>query len=281
MSPQRLAEIERQVNRQIYGNIPVETTVRSTDEAIADGAMALFGEKYGDQVRVVSVPNVSKELCGGTHCRATGEIGPLVITQESGVAAGVRRIEALTGDGAVAHLQDRTATLNAVLEAMAVPSDQVADAVGQLQAHSKRLTREIEQLKIRAALGADPAAASNDDVWEVDGVKIVTRRVAGLEKSALRALADSIRDRLGSGVVVLASERNGKVALLVSVTKDLAGRVHAGNMVKAIAPIVGGRGGGKPDFAEAGGRRPDKIEELFPESRAVMERMLGETAKTG
>ncbi|MEE8131254.1 MAG: DHHA1 domain-containing protein, partial [Vicinamibacterales bacterium] len=280
VSPRQLADIERQVNSQIYSNHSVDTEVRSTDQAIADGAMALFGEKYGDQVRVVVVPDVSMELCGGTHCRATGDIGPFVITQEGGVAAGVRRIEAQTGDGAVAHLQRHKAALNGVLDVMAVPVARVVDAIERLQTHTKRLGREIEQLKVRAAMGDGPGDGSDDDVTEIEGVKIVTRRIAGLEQPALRALADSIRDRLGSGVVVLAAERDGKVALLVSVTKDLADRIHAGNMVKAIAPIVGGRGGGRPDFAEAGGRQPDKIDSLFLESRAVMGRMLGETTKT-
>ena len=281
VSPRQLADIERQVNSQIYSNHSVDTEVRSTDQAIADGAMALFGEKYGDQVRVVVVPGVSMELCGGTHCRATGDIGPFVITQESGVAAGVRRIEALTGDGAVAHLQRHKAALNGVLDVMAVPVERVVDAIERLQTHTKRLGREIEQLKVRAAMGDGPGDGSDDDVTEIEGVKIVTRRIAGLEQPALRALADSIRDRLGSGVVVLAAERDGKVALLVSVTKDLADRIHAGNMVKAIAPIVGGRGGGRPDFAEAGGRQPDKVDSLFLESRAVMGRMLEKTTKTG
>ena len=280
VSSDQLAEIEQRVNRQIYENSPVDTAIRSTEEAIAKGAMALFGEKYGDQVRVVSVPGVSMELCGGTHCRATGEIGPLVITQESGVAAGVRRIEALTGDGAVAHLQQRGASLHGVLEIMAVPSDQVVDAVERLKTQAKRLAREIEQLKIQAALGGNPSEGTHGDVTEVNGVKLVTKRVTDFEKPALRSLADSIRDRLGSGVVLLASEHDGKVALLVSVTKDLIGRVHAGNMVKAVAPIIGGRGGGRQDFAEAGGCRPDEIEKLFQESRAVMERMLQDTVGT-
>ena len=280
VSARQLGDIERQVNSQIYSNHSVDTEVRSTDQAIAEGAMALFGEKYGDRVRVVSVPGVSMELCGGTHCRATGDIGPFVITQESGVAAGVRRIEALTGHGAIAHLQQHKAALDGVLDVMAVPADRVVDAIERLQAHTKRLEREIEQLKVRAAMGGGPGDGRDDDVTEIEGVKIVTRRVAGLEKPALRALADSIRDRLGSGIVVLAAEHDGKVALLVSVTKDLAGRVHAGNMVKAIAPIVGGRGGGRPNFAEAGGRQPDKIDRLLLESRALVRWMLEGTAKT-
>ena len=276
LSAEQLAEVEQIVNSQVYGNHAVQTQVRSTEEAIADGAMALFGEKYGDRVRVVSVPGVSMELCGGTHCRATGDIGPFVITQEGGVAAGVRRIEAVTGDGAVDYLRGRRAVLDGVLQALSVTEDHAVDTVQRLQTDAKRLAREVEQLKVKVAMGS-PAGAPSEDLVDMDGVKMVTRRVSGLEKTALRALADSLRDRLESGVVVLASDHDGKVALVVSVTKDLAGRVHAGKVVKAIAPIVGGKGGGRPDFAEAGGRQPEKIDALFPESQAVVSRMLGKS----
>ena len=279
VSPSQLTEIERRVNRQVFANHTVETDERATDEAIANGATALFGEKYGDRVRVVSVPGVSVELCGGTHCRTTGDIGPFVISQEGGVAAGVRRVEALTGDAAVEHLQKRHAAFDGVLAALGVPQNQAVEAVDRLHKQSRRLSREVEQLKVKAAMSG-PAGPADTDVAELDGVKVVTRRVAGLEKPVLRALADSIRERLGSGVVILASEGNGKVALLVSVTKDLTGRVHAGKMVEAIAPIVGGRGGGRADFAEAGGREPNKIDELFSESRVIVGQMLeGTSAK--
>ena len=276
VTPDELTEIERRVNQKVYANQTVQTDIRPTADAVAEGAMALFGEKYGDRVRVVSVPDVSMELCGGTHCRATGDIGPFVITQEGGVAAGVRRIEALTGGGAVEYLHTRRQALDQVLQQLAVPADQAVDAVQRLQTQTKQLGREIERLKVQAAVGSH-RDDDDGDTREIQGIKIVTRRVSGLDKSALRALADSIRDHLGTGVVVLASEREGKVALLVSVTKDLAGRVHAGQMVNALAPIVGGKGGGRPDFAEAGGRLPDKIDELFPESRDVMSQMLTET----
>ena len=278
LSTEQLAEIEYFVNRQTYDNQLVQSEVRATAEAIADGAMALFGEKYGERVRVVTVPGVSTELCAGTHCRATGDIGPFVITQEAGVAAGVRRIEALTGSGAVNYLRGRRATLNGVLHALGVPDERAVDTVNRLKVEVKRLNREVDQLQVRAAIGS-PATKNDDDVVEVEGVKVVSRRVSGLQKMALRALADSLRDRLGSGVVILASQNENKVALLVSVTKDLTGRVHAGNVVKAIAPIVGGKGGGRPDFAEAGGRKPDKIDALFSESQAVLSRMLTETSK--
>ena len=273
LSPQQVKDIEQRINRDIYQNRVVETEVRTTDDAIADGAMALFGEKYGDRVRVVSVPGVSMELCGGTHCRATGDIGPFVVTQESGVASGVRRVEALTGAGAVEYLQRRLSVLDAMLDRLSVPEQAAVDAIQRLQTTNRSLGREIEQLKVKAALGGSDSALG-DEPTDVGGVKLVTRHVNGLEKPALRALADSMRDRLGSGVVILASVSQGKVALLVSVTKDLVGTVHAGNVVKSLAPIIGGRGGGRPDFAEAGGRQPDKIQELFSKSRDLVARVL-------
>jgi alanyl-tRNA synthetase len=273
-----LDRIERMVNEQIYRNTPVETAERDTQDAMAAGAMALFGEKYGDRVRVVTIPGFSVELCGGTHCRATGDIGFFVITQESGVAAGVRRIEALTGEGAVRYYEERRDALAGVLDALAAPADQAAEAVRRLQAEAKRLQRENEQLRMKAALGGGgSSAAASDDAIEIDGVRMVARKIAGLEKNALRGLSDSLRDRLTTGVVVLASENEGKVALVVSVTKDLAGRVHAGNVVKQIAPIVGGGGGGRPDFAEAGGKDPARIDELLAKSREVVRDMLNKS----
>jgi alanyl-tRNA synthetase len=273
---EQLDRIERIVNEQIYRNTPVQTDVRSTEEAMASGAMALFGEKYGDRVRVVSIPGFSLELCGGTHVRATGDIGFFVITQESGVAAGVRRIEALTGGGSVAWYQQQRDALHNVVSALNTTPEQSLEIVQRLQADAKRLAREVEQLKMKAALGGGgrSAAGSEDDTRDIKGVKVIARRVSGLEKSALRGLSDSLRDRLGSGIVVIASENDGKVALVVSVTKDLTSRVQAGRIVKEIAPIVGGGGGGRPDFAEAGGKDPSKIDELIARAPGVIETLL-------
>ncbi|MEP6919391.1 MAG: alanine--tRNA ligase-related protein, partial [Acidobacteriota bacterium] len=241
---EQVDEIERIVNAQVYRNTAVQTDVRSTEEAIAGGAMALFGEKYGDRVRVVSIPGFSTELCGGTHVRATGDIGFFIITEESGVAAGVRRIEALTGAGAVARAQQDRRTLGEILGAVATTGGQAVETVQKLQAESKRLAREIEQLKMKAALSGTSTDARQDEPIDVNGVKLVTKRVAGLEKAALRGISDSLRDRLGSGVVVLVSENDGKVGLVVSVSKDLVGRVQAGRLVKELAPVIGGGGGG-------------------------------------
>ena len=274
---EQLDHIERIVNAQVYGNTAVQTEVRSTEEAIASGAMALFGEKYGDTVRVVSVPGFSLELCGGTHVRATGDIGFFVVTQESGVAAGVRRIEAHTGAGAVQWYQQQRDALDRVLGALNTTPEQSVDAVHRLQADAKRLGRELEQATLKAALGGGGGgtAASQDDTQQVNGVKLIARRVSGLEKHALRGLSDSLRDRLGSGVVVIASDNDGKVALVVSVTKDLTARVQAGTLVKELAPIVGGGGGGRPDFAEAGGKDPSKIDDLIARAPGALASLLG------
>jgi alanyl-tRNA synthetase len=275
---EQLDEIERIVNEHIYRNTPVQTDVKSVEEAVASGAMALFGEKYGERVRVVSIGDgsFSKELCGGTHVRATGDIGFFVITQESGVAAGVRRIEAFTGSGAVAYFQQQRQALERVLSALNTSPEQGVEIVQRLQADVKRLTRELDQLKMKAALGGGAASrsASQDDTRDVKGVKLIARRVSGLEKGALRGLSDSLRDRLGSGIVILASENDGKVGLVVSVTKDLTSRIQAGKVVKELAPIVGGGGGGRPDFAEAGGKDPSKIDELIEKAPDVVGSML-------
>jgi alanyl-tRNA synthetase len=275
MTADERREVERVVNEQIYRNAPVETEERSTEEAIKAGAMALFGEKYGDRVRVVSIPAFSLELCGGTHVRATGEIGPFVITEESGVAAGVRRIEALTGAGAVEYLQARGTALDRTLAALGAAEDQAPAVIGKLQAEAKRLARENEQLKLKLALGGGATATGEDaDVVQVGDAKLIARRVAGLEKAALRGLSDSLRDRLKRGVVVLAAETDGKVQLLVSVTKDLTERVKAGQLIKELAPIVGGGGGGRPDFAEAGGKDASQIDALLAKAKELVGQAL-------
>jgi alanyl-tRNA synthetase len=265
--------IERIVNEQVYRNTPVTTEVRSTQEAIAAGAMALFGEKYGDTVRVVSVPGFSLELCGGTHVSATGDIGFFVIVAESGVAAGVRRIEALTGGGAVAWAQQQRASLGSILETLHAPSDQAVDAIEKLQGEAKRLAREATQLKTKLAMGGG-GEAGGEDIVDVGGVKLARRKVADLDKDALRGLADSLKAKIKTGVVVLASANDGKVQIVVAVTPDLISKVKAGQVVKEIAPIVGGGGGGRPDFAEAGGKLPDKIDEMLAAAEAVITKLL-------
>jgi alanyl-tRNA synthetase len=274
LTPAEIESIEGIVNEQIYRNAEVGTEIRNTEEAMAAGAMALFGEKYGERVRVVTIPGFSVELCGGTHTRATGDIGFFTITEESGVAAGVRRIEAQTGAGAVREHQARRAALRQLLGALNANEGQAAEAVAKLQQEARRLAREVQELKVKAALGGNSSSESGE-VEDVAGVKAIFRNVAGLDKAALRELADSLKAKIKSGVVVLASPNDeGRVAIVASVTPDLKGRVHAGNIVKALAPIVGGGGGGRPDFAEAGGRDPSRVDEMLKEGRAVVGQML-------
>ncbi len=265
-------EVERLVTLEVCRNTPVLTEVRSTQEAVAAGAMALFGEKYGDQVRVVSVPGFSMELCGGTHCRATGDIGPFVILQESGIAAGVRRIEGLTGMGALRHVQSQHAALDGVLARLNVPAAQAADTVDRVQGDVKRLMREVAQLKMKAAIGL--GAGDGGDVTALGDIRVLTRRVSDLDTGALRDLADSLKGSLGRGVVVLGAVSEDKVQFVISVTADLTDRIHAGKLVKRLAPIVGGGGGGRPDFAQAGGKQPEKLDELLAASRQAIEQML-------
>ena len=272
-----IARIERIVNDEVLKNTAVTTQVKPTAEAMAAGAMALFGEKYGDTVRVVEVPGFSLELCGGTHVRATGDIGLFAITSESGVAAGVRRVEAVTGTGAYEQYSAQQRGYHELLHVLGADAAQAKTAVERLQADVKRLTRELQDAKVKAAMGGGGggAAAGGDDRIALNGASLIARRADGLDRAGLRTLADSLKDTLGSGVVVLASEGDGKVSLVVSVTKDLIGKVQAGQVVKQIAPIVGGGGGGRPDFAEAGGKDPGRIADLLRESRVVVERMLG------
>ena len=269
-----ILRIEQIVNEQIVKNTSVTTDVRSTEEAIASGAMALFGEKYGDKVRVVSVPGFSVELCGGTHVSATGDIGSFLIVAESGVAAGVRRIEAITGLNAVAHVQEQRASLQRIVDALHASPDVAVDTIEKLQAEAKKLAREVSQLKTKLAMGGG-AQGQGDGTVDVGGVKLARKKVADLDKDALRGLADSLKAAVGSGVVVIASENDGKVQMVVAVTPDLTAKVKAGAVVKALAPIVGGGGGGRPDFAEAGGKHPEKIDEMLAAAPAAIQSLLG------
>ena len=273
LTREQLLEIEQIVNEQVLRNAPVQTDVKKTDEAIAAGAMALFGEKYGDRVRVVSVPGFSVELCGGTHVRATGDIGMFAIVSESGVAAGVRRVEAICGLEALKAFQRDREELASVAAALTARPGEIANRISTLTDENKRLARELQQARMKAAMGGSSGSAE-DDAVEVAGVKLIAREVSGLDKDGLRALVDKHRDRIKSGVVVLASPGDGKVSIVVGVTPDLTKKVPAGQVVKQLAPIVGGGGGGRPDFAEAGGKDASKIGDLLAASRTLVAKML-------
>lgn len=252
LTAEQRTAIETRVNTMVLANAATATKLASLEQAKEEGAMMLFGEKYAEQVRVVRIGDDSVELCGGTHVARAGDIGSLTIVSEGSVAAGVRRIEAVTGMAAVRHYQTLAAIAAEAAARLNAPAlSDIVDRIQKQHAELKERDRKIGQLQQKLATGG---AAGDDDVVDVDGVKLLTRRVTGADAKSLRAAADALRDKLGSGVVVLAADAAGKATLLVAVTKDLSkGRVHAGKLVGALASHVDGRGGGRPDFAQAGG----------------------------
>ncbi len=268
-------EVERLVNEAIVKNDPVNTSIRDTQEAIAGGAMALFGEKYGDKVRVVSIGDgsFSTELCGGTHARATGDIGVFLITEEAGVAAGVRRIEAVTGLNAYELSRRALDELEDAREiAGSVPLPAWLDQQGKTIA---RLQKENQQLKTKLALGGGGRSADDDKI-QIGESTLIAREMSEVDPESLRTLADALKSRLTSGIVVLAAAMpEGKVSLVVTVTPDLAKKAPAGQLVKHLAPIVGGGGGGRADFAQAGGKDAAKITELLAAAQKEVRRLLG------
>ncbi len=270
--------IEQIVNQAVVANEPVHTTVKDTRQAIAEGATALFGEKYGDRVRVVAVGDgrFSTELCGGTHVRATGDLGLVVITEESGVAAGVRRVEALTGPAALAHVRGAFNDLQRACAAANVPASQLVAKIEQQAAQLSKAQKHIRELKTTAAMGSAVAGGdAGDDHLTVGPFTIVVRRVDQLDREGLRALADRTKSTLADGVVFLAGETpDGRVAMVASVTPGAAVKAAAGGLVKHLAPIVGGGGGGRPDFAEAGGKDAARIPELLATARTHIESLL-------
>jgi alanyl-tRNA synthetase len=258
VSPDELREIEDRVNAWIEANAPARVREMGYQDAIASGAVAIFEEKYGDEVRVVSFGDFSTELCGGTHAGATGDIGMLKIVSESGIAAGVRRLEALTGLSALRHMRNQERALAQTAQLLKAPLDEVPARVEKLVAERRAVQREIEQLKA-SQLGSGAGNALGD-AREIEGGKALATRVDGADAKAMRQMTDDLRNRLGSGVVMLVAESEGKVLLAIGVTKDLVSNYKAGDLVRETAKIVGGGGGGRPDFAQAGGKDASKIE---------------------
>jgi alanyl-tRNA synthetase len=297
---EELQDIEDLINKELLRNLKVETlTDVPIDEAINKyHAMALFGEKYGDKVRVVRIGDFSTELCGGTHTAATGEIGLIKILKEGSVSSGVRRVEAITGEGSLKHfrkdhelehvvstfvsptLAQKTRKDGAPIvgdgtrgeEASLSPAEALKLELEKKDNEIKRLTRELDQVRMKSA--SSSTANISDMVKEVKGVKVLAHRVDNLERAQLRTLVDQLRDKIGSGVVVLGSASNGNVALIVGVTKDLTGRVQAGKGIGAVAQKVGGKGGGRPDLAEAGGKDASALDAALDEAYGVVEEML-------
>jgi alanyl-tRNA synthetase len=278
LSEAEIKDIEIIVNREILKNDAVNTNIMAYDEAKNSGAMALFGEKYGSEVRVLSIGDgvFSKELCGGTHVRATGDIGSFKILSDEAVASGVRRIRAITGLDAFARFREDEQLIEKSLGALRTQRDNLPSAIEKLQEELKRTRREVEDLKMKIATGAIGSASSNgDEAKEVSGIKVITKTVDGLDKSGMRHLSDTLMAKIKSGVVILARTEEDKVSFIVRVSDDLTDRVKAGKIVQEIAPIVGGRGGGKADMAEGGGTDASKLSEALEVSYKIVEQMLG------
>ena len=274
MTVEEIRKVEEIVNDKIAEDLTVETKIMSLDEAKKTGAMALFGEKYGDTVRVVMVGDFSKELCGGTHVGHTGEIGPFKILSESGVAAGIRRIEAITGRNVTAYYQDMEEKLNAVAVALKTSPASLLERAEHLMAEMKALQSENESLKSKAA--KDALGDVSDQVKEIKGVKFLSTSVAGVDMNGLRDLGDQLKTKIGEGVIVLISECDGKVNMVAMATQEAIDKgAHAGNLIKGIAALVGGGGGGRPNMAQAGGKNPAGISAAIAEASKVLESQLG------
>ncbi|MFW5641074.1 MAG: DHHA1 domain-containing protein, partial [Thermodesulfobacteriota bacterium] len=270
VTAETLEEIETRVNARVRLNVPVEIKEMDAEEAFQSGATALFEEKYGDRVRVISLADFSKELCGGTHIRRTGDIGLFKIVGESSIASGVRRIEAMTGAAAVAHVQRTARTLR---EAAGLLKDRPENLVERLEknlSHQKTLEKEVERLKAKMATMS--AASIEDDIRTVGDVRVLAKKVAADTPAALRDAADKFRDKIKSGILVLGSGSDGKAMLITVVTKDLTGKYHAGNIIKQVSAIVGGGGGGRPDMAQAGGSKPEKLDEALEAVYGIVEK---------
>ncbi|MEE9537115.1 MAG: alanine--tRNA ligase [Desulfobacterales bacterium] len=268
VDPETLAEIETRVNRRIRENVATHTEEMEAEAAFKSGATALFEEKYGDHVRVVSLSDFSKEFCGGTHTAKTGDIGLFKIVSESSIASGVRRIEALTGEGALQYVQKTSRLLEDAAHLVKDKPDAVTSKVAKILSDLKTLEKEVERLK--AKIASDSTEVGGDAIKSVNNTKVLIQKVSVNNPAALRDLADRLKEKLKSGIVVLGSANGPKAFLIVVVTKDLTDRFHAGNVIKQIASTVGGSGGGRPDMAQAGGTKPEKLDAALEKAYKVI-----------
>ncbi|HET7434725.1 MAG TPA: alanine--tRNA ligase [Thermoanaerobaculia bacterium] len=290
LTDEQIARIETEVNERIRANYEVTKTVMPIEEAKRTGAVAMFGEKYGEHVRIVTAGDYSREFCGGCHVNRTGDIGVFKIIADRSLAAGVRRMEALTGRGAVEYFRKLDDTTHTLSSQVNVPIDELPAYVRSLQDKQKSLEKELKQLKLRIASGSGAtldargvpsggtgkiSEVADSGIVDVSGVSLLTRRVDDISGGDLRNLADTFRSKLKSGVVVLGSSAEGKVTLLTAVTKDLLDRVQANTLIAKLAPIVGGKGGGKPDLAQAGGKDADKLNEALDRAQGALQELLG------
>jgi alanyl-tRNA synthetase len=279
LTASEIEEIERLVNYHILRNEPVQTDEMAIEEAMRSGAMALFGEKYGEKVRVLSIKGAegifSKELCGGTHVRATGDIGVFKITSDESIASGVRRIRAVTGVDAYERFREDEQIIGQVTSNLRTSRAELPAMIGKLQDELKKARHEADELRLKIATGAAGSGSSNgDDARDVKGVRVLAREASGLDAAGMRQLSDTLLARIKSGVVVVGRSNDGKASLIVRTSNDLTKKVPAGQVIKELAPIIGGKGGGKPDMAEGGGNQPEKLTEALQASYGVVERLL-------
>ncbi|MBQ9437108.1 MAG: alanine--tRNA ligase, partial [Lachnospiraceae bacterium] len=273
MTKEELQQVEDLVNKEIAEDLPVNTDIMSVEEAKKTGAMALFGEKYGEKVRVVSMGDFSKEFCGGTHVGHTGQIRQFKILSESGIASGIRRIEGITGDNVTAYYKHLEEELGEASLLLKTSPEQLSDRIKGLLAELKQLHSENESLKSKAA--KESLGNAEENAIEINGVKFLVQALENVDMNGLRELGDSLKEKLGSGVILLASAMDGKVNLMAMCTEDVIKKgAHAGNLVKALAGYVGGGGGGRPNMAQAGGKNPAGIPKLIEEAPGALEKLL-------
>jgi alanyl-tRNA synthetase len=269
MTSAQIREVERLVNDEIRRNHEVSARIMKHDEAIKAGAMALFGEKYGDEVRVIGMGDFSTELCGGTHVRRTGDIGFFKIVAETGIAAGVRRIEAVTGPGALEWVQQQEAKLGEAAAALKTSPHEVSAKIGQIMENVRSLEKELSRLKSKLASSQGDELA--DRAVDVKGIKVLAASLEGADAKGLRDAVDKLKDKLKTAAVVLAAANDGKVSLIAGVTPDLTGRLKAGELVNHVAQQVGGKGGGRADMAQAGGTDASKLPEALESVKGWVE----------
>ncbi len=273
LTPEEIVRIERLVNDEIRQNQHLNVRVMALEEALKTGAMALFEEKYGDRVRMVEIPGFSRELCGGTHTHGTGDLGVFVILQESGIAAGVRRIEALAGRHAFEYVNRNREILNRAAAVLKVPPSEVAERIEKLLAQQRQMEKELDALK--ASVASRHSADLFDQTGEIDGVEVLVTQIEADNPKILREMNDKFKEKFTKGVAVLGAVSGDKVFLLAGVTQELTSRLHAGNLIKEIVKEVGGSGGGRPDMAQAGGTRPDKLKDALHLAEKLIREKLG------
>jgi alanyl-tRNA synthetase len=269
MTGVQIREVERLVNDEIRRNHEVSARIMKHDEAIKAGAMALFGEKYGDEVRVIGMGEFSTELCGGTHVKRTGDIGFFKIIAETGIAAGVRRVEAVTGPGALEWVQQQESKLNEAAAALKTTPQDVSAKITQITENVRSLEKELSRLKSKLASSKGDELANL--AIDVKGIKVLAASLEGADAKGLREAVDKLKDKLKSAAVVLAAANDGKVSLIAGVTSDLTGKVKAGELVNHVAQQVGGKGGGRADMAQAGGTDPSKLPQALESVKGWVE----------